>query len=534
MRTILSALLTLTLIHSSHAQDLGDRRMVLEEITVPGMPGIQSFAWAQHEGEWLFVGGRTDGLHRRQPFAAFLAADNNTQAYVVNPALGQVWSAAISTLPTAQFEQLQSTNMEFQQRGDMLYVMGGYGFSATVNDHITHPVLSAIDVPGTIAAIKTGQPIAPHFRFITDQRMAVTGGYLGQLNDAFLLVGGQRFIGRYNPMGPDFGPGFIQEYTNAIRRFGIADDGTALSVTDYVETVDTVNLHRRDYNLVPQVYPNGSQGYTAFSGVFQYASDIPWLNIVDIDAEGYTVVPDFEQLLNQYHTAHLPAYSSAANSMSTIFFGGIGRYYFDANGQLWDDPNVPFVNTISKVERTASGAVAETAIGTMPALLGSSAEFIAMPDVPQLFDNIIDLDQLVGDTVVAGHIVGGIESSAANIFFINTGTQSDATTRTFRVLLIRDTNTGVGATEVDAVEEVIGVSLSPDHEQLMVSLDLPRAGTVELNLLDSSGRTVRTLLAAKVPMGRQVLHHDIRGLAPGTYLVELRMQDVRSTVRFVR
>jgi hypothetical protein len=169
----------------------------------------------------------------------------------------------------------------------------------------------------------------------------------------------------------------------------------------------------------------------------------------------------------------------------------------------------------------------------MPALLGSSAEFIQMPGIPLVFDNIIDLDQLVGDTVVAGHIVGGIESSAANIFFINTGTQSDATTRTFRVLLIRDTNTGVGAAEVDAVEEVIGVSLSPDHEQLMVSLDLPRAGTVELNLLDSSGRTVRTLLAAKVPMGRQVLHHDIKGLAPGTYLVELRMQDLRSTVRFV-
>ena len=40
---------------------------------------------------------------------------------------------------------------------------------------------------------------------------------------------------------------------------------------------------------------------------------------------------------------------------------------------------------------------------------------------------------------------------------------------------------------------------------------------------------VRTLLAAKAPMGRQVLHNDVSDLAPGTYLVELRMQDVRST-----
>jgi len=532
MRITFLPLLSVFVFTNASAQDLADRRIELQEITIPGMPGIQSFAWAQHEGEWLFVGGRTDGLHRRQPFAAFLAADNNTMAYVVNPSQGQVWSAPLSTLPAAQYEQLQSTNMEFQQRGNTLYVLGGYGFSPTANDHITHPVLSAIDVAGAITAIKTAQPIAPHFRFLTDERMAVTGGYLGQLDDTFLLVGGQRFIGRYNPQGPDFGPGFIQEYTNAIRRFSISDDGSTLAISDYAEVVDTVNLHRRDYNLIPQVFPNGTQGYTAFSGVFQYASDIPWLNTVDIDGEGYAVVPVFEQLLNQYHTAHLPAYSSTSNTMSTVFFGGIGRYYFDANGQLWDDPNVPFVNTISKVQREASGAMAETAIGTMPALLGSSAEFINAPDVPLVFDNIIDLDQLVGDTVVAGHIVGGIESSAANIFFINTGTQSDATTRTFRVLLVRDINTGVSA--VNAAGEVLSVGLSPDREQLLINLDLPGASTVELNLLDSSGRMIRKLLSARMPGGKQVLHSAIKDLAPGTYLVELHTGDQRSTVRFIR
>jgi hypothetical protein len=68
------------------AQDLGTRNVVLQEITIPGMPGLQSFAWGEHNGEWLLIGGRTDGLHRRQPFAAFLAEDNNTSAYVVDPA----------------------------------------------------------------------------------------------------------------------------------------------------------------------------------------------------------------------------------------------------------------------------------------------------------------------------------------------------------------------------------------------------------------------------------------------------------------
>ena len=532
MRSLLPFLFTLLFVRHAVTQDLGDRRIVLQEIAIPGMPGVQSFAWAQHEGEWLLVGGRTDGLHRRQPFAAFLAADNNTMAYVVNPSLGQVWSAALTTLPTAQFEQLQSTNLEFAQRGAMLYVLGGYGFSATANDHITHPVMSAINVPGAINAIKTGQPIAPHFRYIVDDRMAVTGGYLGLIDEVFLLVGGQRFIGRYNPMGPDFGPGFIQEYTNAIRRFSVSDDGTSLSLIDYTETVDTANLHRRDYNLVPQVFPNGSNGYTAFSGVFQYAEDIPWLNTVDVDANGYAVVPDFEQLLNQYHTAHLPAYSSAANTMHTIFFGGIGRYYFDGNGQLWDDVNVPFVNTISRVTRSGSSAMEETAIGQMPALLGSSAEFIRAADVATSFDDIIDLDQLVGDTVVAGHIVGGIESSAANIFFINTGTQSDATTRTFKVLLVRETNVGLPSNV--QLSAPLTVELSPEHGQLSTRFTLPEGGMVRMDLLDTNGRQVRKLLNAQLPAGDHLLHHSIKDLAAGVYVVEFKCDGQRCSARFVR
>ena len=36
------------------AQDLGDRRIVLEELTIPGMPGVQSYAWGQN-GDALYL-----------------------------------------------------------------------------------------------------------------------------------------------------------------------------------------------------------------------------------------------------------------------------------------------------------------------------------------------------------------------------------------------------------------------------------------------------------------------------------------------
>lgn len=514
------------------AQDLGDRRIVLEEVTIPNMPGVHSFACGQQGTEWLLLGGRTDGLHQRQPFAAFQAAANNTMAHVVDPYTGEVWSRSISSLPAAIYEQLQSTNLESHQRGNTLYIIGGYGYSATAGDHITHSKLTAVDVPGAIAAIKNGSALGPHFRQLSDSRMAVAGGYVGFLNDEFYLVGGQRFMGRYNPMGPNFGPGFIQEYTNAIRRFRIEDDGTSFAIAGFTETVDTAELHRRDFNLIPQIFPNGEQGFTAFSGVFQYTSDIPWLNTVDITPSGYTVVPVFEQLLNQYHTAHLPAYSTSSNKMSTVFFGGIGRYYYDANGQLWDDVNVPFVNTISRVVRSANGNMVETAIGSMPALLGSGAEFITAPGVPTSSSDIIDLDQLEGDTVLAGHIVGGIKSSAANIFFTNNGTQSEASTRVFKVLLVRDINTGIANPTTPS--QTLQLAMSDSGEQLIISLDIAKGLEGTLNLLDSSGRLVRTIVKARMPAGSQKLHYDVRDLSKGSYLVEWTTPQGRNVARFVR
>jgi hypothetical protein len=527
MRRSIFALLLLPF--SLTAQDIGTRDVLVEEVTIPGMPGLQSFAWGQHDGQWFLIGGRVDGLHRRQPPFAFLASGNNTDAYVVDPLTAQVWSASTNALPTGLREQLQSTNMEFEQRGNTLYCVGGYGYSPTFADHITYPNLTAIDLPGVIDAIKNSQPIAPYLRQLNDTRMEVTGGQLRLANDRFHLVGGQRFIGRYNPMGPLFGPGFIQEYTNAIRRFAIDDDGVNLAITDYWTAVDTVNLHRRDYNMLPQVMPDGSEGLTVFSGVFQYGQDLPWLNTVDIVDTSYTVVPAFEQLLSQYHTAHAGLYDSTANIMHSLFFGGISRYYFNG-GTLMDDPNVPFVNTISLVSRDGNGGLVEAAVAEMPALLGASGEFITLPDVAHDDRDIIRLDQLSGDTVPIGHIIGGIESSAANIFFTNTGTQSAATTRVFRVSLVEGGQTGVNDLSVGSEEPVVVV----EGDVLRITLRVPRPGYVLVNLLDSTGRTVKTLSSGRMGAGEQVLTTNIIGLARGTYLLHVESGDGPSTLRFAR
>ena len=47
--------------------------VVLEPLTITNLPGMQSYAAAQHNGKWLIIGGRIDGLHQRQPWQAFNA-----------------------------------------------------------------------------------------------------------------------------------------------------------------------------------------------------------------------------------------------------------------------------------------------------------------------------------------------------------------------------------------------------------------------------------------------------------------------------
>ncbi len=498
--------------------------IMLEEITYPNWPGVQSFAGGHYNGKFIIIGGRIQGLHRRMPTQAFSEAGNNKDVWVLDPATGQVWSTSLSVLPTNMYEQLQSTNLEFEQVGNTLYIIGGYGWSATIKEFLTYPYLTAVDLPTLVNAVMSGGNIEPAFRQIEDSRLAVTGGYLDKLNNTFVLAGGQYFEGRYNPMGPNSGPGFFQEYTNAIKRFDIVDDGINLSIANYVETVDANALHRRDYIMAPQVFPGGQPGLTMFSGVFQYNANLPWLNCVDITSTSYQERNDFVQNFSHYHGARLPIYDANDQSTHTVFFGGIARYYLDANGNLIDDTNVPFVKTISVVTRDASNALSEQAIGEMPGYLGAGAEFFLADDAPTtIFEDMLDLSALTpGDTVLAGYIYGGIESTQPNIFNINNGTQSSASNRLFKVWIITPVSTDVK----DKSLKKAAITLSPNPaaagESVLMRVDITeKIAQLNADLVSLDGTLIGSLMRKT-------------NLAPGSYTFQLDLPDVATGVYLVR
>jgi hypothetical protein len=410
--------------------------VLVQPYAIPQLPGLHSYAAAQYNGKWIIVGGRTDGLHLRQPFNSFPSSSNNTNIYVVDPATKNVWSTSVNTLSATLKEQLQSTNMNFCYDNTKFYIAGGYGFSATNNNHITYASLIVIEMQGLVNAVINNTAINTHFRQLNNNLFAITGGQMAKLGDMFIMVGGHKFDGRYNP---NSGGSFTQSYINQIRKFKLIDDGINISIGYQNSITDAAELHRRDYNMVPQVFPNGKLGYTVFSGVFQVAANLPYLNSVDIDTIGYTPNSTFTQQLNHYHSGKLGIYDATANQMHSIFFGGMAQYYFDAGGNLIQDDNVPFVSTIGRVTRKANGDMVETKMGDLNGFIGSGAEMFVNHSLPHYANEVIQLNNIAQDTILAGYLVGGIESSAANIFNINTGTQSNASNAVYKVLLVKST-----------------------------------------------------------------------------------------------
>lgn len=507
----------------SFSQIPQDFEIELEPITIANAPGVHSFSVGVDSlGRWLVLGGRVDGLHQRQPFAAFLANDNNTNAFVIDPENGQVWSTSLSSLPISIFEQLQSTNQEFYQRENELYIIGGYGYSSTASDHITYPNLTAVDVNGVTNAIINGEAISSFFRQISNPKMAVTGGYLGYLDSTFYLAGGQFFEGRYNPMGPNHGPGFIQEYTDAIRKFKIEDDGSTLSIVDFSEEIDADNLHRRDYNMVPQMFPNGDSGFTMFSGVFQHDVDLPFLNSVDIYPSGYIVNNNFNQYLSQYHSARLPIFDEGNNIMHTVFFGGMSQFDLDDNGNLVEDENVPFVKTISRVTRLSDGEMQEVKLNIeMPTLVGSGAEFIPHPNASFLADEILELDNISEQKTLVGYIYGGIESTQENIFFINNGTQSLASNVIFKVFIKKITTSTKDLKVKNGNVFKINIYPNPAGSQVVIEYLNPSKEKIKMELIDVNGKKIKTIYEGEVAEGIQKVLFEMPDVADGMYFISV-------------
>jgi hypothetical protein len=414
--------------------------------------GIHSGATAQYGSHYLFIAGRTNGLHGfNNDTHNFPPDQQNTTVFVVNVHTKTVQSRSLydasSGLNQNQIDTLSVTSPQSYQSGNTLYITGGYGVDTGSGTFSTKDTLTAIDVQGLIHWVTHPQSstLASSFiRQISDPVFQVTGGAMYQHGDnPTLLIFGQNFTGFYTALSSGV-------YTQQVRRFYIIDDGKHLGVKVVDSTVPDSNYNRRDLNVIPIIKMHNNKkvpAYVALSGVFTPNGGV-WTVPVEITAEGTPFMADpnldttFKQGMNNYACPHVELLAPNS-SMYSVLFGGLTFEYYDTSG-FATDGEIPFTNQVTIIQRTSDGlyrqylspfqypTIASTASNPGNTLLfGAGGTFIIAPNMPLYANRVLKLEKIKRPTVI-GYIVGGIQSTLPNTF---TSSDSAASPYIFKVTL---------------------------------------------------------------------------------------------------
>jgi len=423
--------------------------ITVDDFQIPG--GIHSAAVGQWGSQYLFITGRTNGLHGFANSGDFPPSEQNRNVFVVDTHNKRVQFRSLddplSGLSQAKIDTLSVVSPQSHQINNTLYITGGYGIDTATNTFSTKDTLTAINISGLIHWVANPSctcRASDYIRQISNPIFQVTGGVMYQFDQCpTLLIFGQNFIGNYTTASNGI-------YTRQVRAFDIVDDGCKLGVRIHESTSPDPNYRRRDLNIIPIIKTNkckDTPAYVALSGVFTLNTGI-WTVPVEITTDGTPTMADplsentFKQAMNNYTSAHVELLSKNGD-MYTVLFGGI-TYGFFENGQFMTSTDFPFTNEITVVKRSASGNYQQFFLPVeYPVILstqsnpgnrlrfGAGARFVLAPDLPIFFNDVLNLKKIKKPTVI-GYIIGGIQSTVANTNVIS---DSAASPYIFKVTL---------------------------------------------------------------------------------------------------
>lgn len=120
---------------------------------LPG--GLHSYVSAYHKSKFLFMTGRTNGMHTFNNQVVgnenFPASKQNTTVFLVDPENKKIFSRDLSEsgLTQHQIDLLSVTaaqNYQWPTPKPTLYIVGGYGINSKTGKFSTKNTLTAIDI----------------------------------------------------------------------------------------------------------------------------------------------------------------------------------------------------------------------------------------------------------------------------------------------------------------------------------------------------------------------------------------------------
>ena len=389
------------------------------------LPALHSYADAMYDGLWIIVGGQVVGFHGTSnnppPFHTSFANDS---LWVIDAVQGKSYGVPV---PKAYWNALGVTNPQSYQVGSDLYMCGGYTVtdSTKTRFNTTSNFFFKINLPNLIAYVQSGgesPSLSAVFPIVINNNFVrAAGGELMVVNNNFYLIGGQDYEGVYSP-------GVTGKYTNAIRSFTLQQDGSTWQLANMDSLVDPINLHRRDFNLVPFIGSDNSVEAIIYGGVFT-SNDLSFNNPIYIQGlssrNPVITVGNSQQKCNQYTCAVAPMYFGKGEAMGYAMLGGISYMKYDTDsgrlviGDYIGKFNVPmpFSNLVNFMITDGNTSIENVQIPPLPLLpkyIGSNASFMPLQQFTlDGFENILDLNKILSNTnspIRVGFMYGGILS----------------------------------------------------------------------------------------------------------------------------
>jgi hypothetical protein len=138
-------------------------------------------------------------------------------------------------------------------------------------------------------------------------------------------------------------------------------------------------------------------------------------------------------------------------------------------------------------------------------------------------NEIIDLNAANdGGQILLGHMLGGIRSTARNIFWENNGTQSFPNDTLYEVWLVPNTTGVVSSYPIS--KNVFTIYPNPTSGKCRIEFSNTTNCAVELTVFDSNGKQVYFDKLGNFGAGKQSVENRWKLFEhPGTYILQLKL-----------
>jgi len=404
MKRILLLLCTLCYFYSANAQP--GFTIEIEPYSIKELPPLHAYAFAEHDGKWLIIGGRTGNINE----PSYL----NFDLMVIDPITEEFWQYPLEYVGAVleEAEHLGNCYAAHYQDEQYLYIAGGMGYSVHSEAFGPFPLLTIVDIPKTMNAIINKKRMSGCFKQIQDEAFRRQDAFLTKINNRFYLAGGRQVSGAYDDQGD---LNIQTDLSNYVFSFLINEEWRIVGgkTMNYDKEFESALA-----SFAPQIFPDGQQGLTVFlNNPEEHEGAVEWMNIFNF---GYSTYKDTSTQLAPYHSTVIPVYDSDQKQMHTLFIGGCDDYFCDDKSGY--TPEV--IDKYEDFVRDENGTISLTNT-QMDAFMarGRDAKFILNEDVPHYNNKVIDLQKITTDRKLIGYIYGG--ATAPGMMMFDDGTMLD-------------------------------------------------------------------------------------------------------------